>query len=394
VLPQYDGNIKKFREKLKERGLEEERRLCYVALTRARDLLVVSSAYWYEGVQDPFAPSAFYLEVASDPACEEIGPRPEQPEENPLVALRAERAATWPRSSQPLADELFPDGWQSAAMAGSVSAESLEPEQRALFDERLRSHLERVSLVRSRTATDTSPNAPSTLSVSSLLTYERCPKMFYWSYVRPLPRRSSEAARIGTEVHRWIELQARGQGALFDVTEQPDFTPEEAAAGGSGGRSVSDLKERFRESRFATVTPLYTERPFLLVLDGFVIGGRIDAIYGEPGGPWEVVDYKTGAVPSADDPVAGLQLDIYALACQELWGKRAEELTLTYAYIGHGEEVSRPASPASAVRERVAATLRRVASDFTPVPGPQCGSCDFLMACDAGSAWLDASDAR
>ena len=53
VLPQYDGNIKKFRETLKERGLEEERRLCYVALTRAREVLVCSAAYWYEGPARP-----------------------------------------------------------------------------------------------------------------------------------------------------------------------------------------------------------------------------------------------------------------------------------------------------------------------------------------------------
>jgi DNA helicase-2/ATP-dependent DNA helicase PcrA len=228
--------------------------------------------------------------------------------------------------------------------------------------------------------------------VSSLLTYERCPKMFYWSYVRPLPRRSSEAARIGTEVHRWIELQSRGQGALFDVEEQPDLAPEEAAGSGSArARSVPDLKERWRASRFSSTTPLAVERPFLLVLDGCVIGGRIDAIFGSADGPWEVVDYKTGAVPSADDPVAGLQRDLYALACQELWGKTPEDLTLTYAYIGEGEEVSRPAPPAPVIRERGAATLRSLATDFEPAPGPQCRSCDFSMVCDAGKAWLDAA---
>jgi ATP-dependent DNA helicase UvrD/PcrA len=395
VLPQYDGNIKKFREALKERGLEEERRLCYVALTRARDLLVVSSAYWYEGVQDPFWPSTFYEEVASDPACEELGPRPEQPADNPLVALRAERAATWPRSTPSTSDELFPEGWQAAAAAGADRSGDLPPEQRSLFDERLRSHLERLALVRSRTGSDGRPEAPTTLSVSALLTYERCPKMFYWSYVRPLPRRSSEAARIGTEVHRWIELQSRGQTALFDVEESPDLAPEESAgSGGARARSVPDLKEHWRASRFSSETPLAVERPFLLVLDGFVIGGRIDAIFGAPDGPWEVVDYKTGAVPSAHDPVAGLQLDLYALACQELWGKRPEDLTLTYAYIGEGEEVSRPAPPASEIRERVAATLRSVATDFEPVPGPQCRSCDFSMVCDAGRAWLDSDAAR
>jgi DNA helicase-2/ATP-dependent DNA helicase PcrA len=378
VLPQYDGNIRKFREALKQRGMEEERRLCYVALTRARDLLVVSAAYWYEGVKEPYAPSTFYEEVAADAACEELGPRPEQAEDNPLVALRARRATQWPRPVPDTSDP-FP--------AGDVA--SLDPSQRALYEQRLGSHLERVSLVRARTEPGREPALPASLSVSSLLTYERCPKMFYWTYVRPLPRRSSEAARVGTEVHRWIELQSKGQGALFDVEAELDLAPDEASAGGGRtGRSVADLKERWKASRFAATTPLYTERPFLLMIDGFVIGGRIDAVFGSDGGAWEVVDYKTGAVASPDDPVAGLQLDVYALACQELWGKSQSELTLTYAYIGEGEEVSRPASPAAEIRSRIAATLRSL-SEFTPTPGPQCRSCDFLMACDAGKAWVD-----
>src|SRR5436309_8335177 len=104
--------------------------------------------------------------------------------------------------------------------------------------------------------------------------------MFYWSYVRPLPRRPSEAARIGTEVHNWIELQSRGQGALFEADEQPDFAPSETsdepagvqpAAAPTSVRSVPALKERWRASRFGSVTPLYTELPFMLALDGFVI---------------------------------------------------------------------------------------------------------------------------
>ena len=132
----------------------------------------------------------------------------------------------------------------------------------------------------------------------------------------------------------------------------------------------------------------------MLSVDGFVIGGRIDAIFGDRDGAWEIVDYKTGAVSSPDDPVAGLQLDIYALACQELWGKDPSDLTLTYAYIGAGEEVSHPAPPASEVRARIATTLRSMAGSFEPTPGDQCRYCDFLIACEAGRTWLAQAERR
>jgi DNA helicase-2/ATP-dependent DNA helicase PcrA len=121
------------------------------------------------------------------------------------------------------------------------------------------------------------------------------------------------------------------------------------------------------------------------------VGGRIDAVFGQPGGPWEVVDYKTGRVPTGDDPLTGLQLDLYALACVDVWGKRPEDLTLTYFYLSEGKEVSRPAGDLGEVRARVKTTLAGItAAEFDPAPGPQCHWCDFLPFCAAGRAFVGA----
>ncbi|MDQ3765929.1 MAG: PD-(D/E)XK nuclease family protein, partial [Actinomycetota bacterium] len=62
------------------------------------------------------------------------------------------------------------------------------------------------------------PPAPDerlqSLSVSSLVQLSRCPKQFHWTVVRPLPRRPSAAARLGHDIHRWIEIRSVGQGRL------------------------------------------------------------------------------------------------------------------------------------------------------------------------------------
>jgi putative RecB family exonuclease len=121
-----------------------------------------------------------------------------------------------------------------------------------------------------------------------------------------------------------------------------------------------------------------------------VVGGRIDAIFGSPEGRWEVVDYKTGRTPSEDDPLAGFQLDLYALACTEVWGKRPEDLTLTYFYLATGDEISVPAGDPEAIRQRVKTALRGVAARrFDPSPGPHCRWCDFLSFCSAGRAYVE-----
>jgi len=226
--------------------------------------------------------------------------------------------------------------------------------------------------------------APQTLGVSGVIDYSRCPKRFYWSTVRPLPRFSGPAAKIGTDIHKWIERRASGQGRLLEVSDAPDLTQEELA--GDPGR-MERLRQAFLESRFANEIPLYAERAFLLRLDGFGVAGRIDAIYGEADGPWEVVDWKTGSASA--DP---MQLELYGLACIEIWRKRPDQLSLTYSYLGRGETETIAMRDPDEVRERVVASLRRIeAGEFEPTPGPWCRHCDFRSFCDAGLAWLAAN---
>ncbi|MEP6476617.1 MAG: PD-(D/E)XK nuclease family protein, partial [Actinomycetota bacterium] len=157
---------------------------------------------------------------------------------------------------------------------------------------------------------------------------------------------------------------------------------------------VERLRQAYLESRFAGVVPRYTERAFLLSLDGSVVGGRIDAIFGGDVGPWEVVDWKTGRVPQADDPLASLQLDIYGLACVEIWGRRPQDVTLTYFYLASGDVVSHPMGDPAEVRGRVSASLAAIArGEFQPTPGSQCRYCDFRPFCEAGAAWVAANPA-
>jgi CRISPR/Cas system-associated exonuclease Cas4 (RecB family) len=271
-----------------------------------------------------------------------------------------------------------------------VAAESLEslfPDERTTFAEASAARRTLATHLRAQEAeVDERPARPSTVSVGGLIGYARCPKLYYWSAVRPLPRFAGPSARIGTEIHRWIEMKSRGQATLLEVEDEPDVTVEELA--GTPGK-LEDLRSAFLRSRFADRVPLYAERPFLLPLEGIAIKGRIDAIYGLPDGPWEVVDYKTGRLPPDDDPLARLQLDLYALACIEVWHKAPEDLRLTYLYLAAGEERSHTVGDVEAVRERIGSWLRGIgAAAFEPTPGPQCRFCDFRPFCDAGKAWV------
>jgi DNA helicase-2/ATP-dependent DNA helicase PcrA len=401
ILPSYDGNLSAFKDALRTQEVIEERRTCYVALTRARHHLFVSGARWYGETQKPRAPGPFLEELEawgeeSGLASVDRGPEIDE-DTNPLAGYREAFVRDWPGPATPdESDVLFPDGWRRAAAhaaeAGAVPdalVETLSPDDRlayrALATERrsLATHL--VAL---EASTDDRAYVPSTVSVGGLVDYGRCPKRFYWSSVRPLPRFAGPAARIGTEIHRWIELRSHGQGSLLEADEEPDLTLEELA--GRPGR-IEELRTTFLESRLGRAVPRFVGRSFLLPVGGVVVSGRIDAIFGaDDDGPWEVVDYKTGRVPDEADPLVRTQLDVYALACIDVWHKRPEDLKLTYLYLSSGRERSYTVDDVGAIRDRVAGWIRSIeANAFEPTPGEPCRWCDFRPFCDAGRAWVE-----
>ncbi len=168
---------------------------------------------------------------------------------------------------------------------------------------------------------------------------------------RPLPRKPSQAARIGVEVHRWIEEQARGLTGLAD--EEAFDMP---AALLEPGR-VGELRERwkamgFGERRMATLDsgePM-AELPFALKVGAGVVRGRIDAVYETDDGGLEIVDFKTGgrlATP-AHLPGGMDQLSLYAAALGRLGVAFRGPLTLTYCYLADGSLDSRTITRAEA----------------------------------------------
>lgn len=398
ILPTFDGTMSAFTDALRKQEEYEERRTAYVALTRAKRRLYTSSAIWYGEKLLAKKVGAFLIQLigwARQTGQAQVtieGAEPERDDLNPLAGYRQAFVRPWPGPAlREEADELFPQGWRRAAVdaaaAGRVPEDLLERVELPAF-ESLRAERRTLAahLVEREADVADQPSSPRSVTVSGVIDYGRCPKRFYWTVVRPLPRFSGPAARIGTEVHAWIERTSSGQTSLLELEEAPDLAPEELT--GEPGK-IERLRQAFLASRFGDMVPLHAERPFLLPVQGCFVGGRIDAIYGAPDGPWEVVDYKTGKRPGKDDPLARAQLDLYALACIDVWGKRPEDLTLTYLYLGTGEEVSHTVDDADVVRSRVAAWLEGIAAGaFEPTPGPSCRWCDFRPFCDAGSRWL------
>ena len=356
-IPPWPGSTQKeIEEVIRQRRLDEEWRLLYVACTRAKRRLVCSAAHWYPGPAEPQGPSRFYDLVAS---------------QTDLVTERFRHEAT----------EVDPD---VAAKERQRAAARRYPGRVAPPPDAAPMQL-RLDAVDTGVPT-TARSAPAALSVTALVTYARCPKQFYWTVVRPLPRRSSAAARLGTEIHRWIEQRAGRQLTLIEPDADDELDPDHLPRGID---VATALRASFLASPWASLDPVRVEAPFALAVARHLVRGRIDAVY-ERDGRLELVDFKTGRPAAEGDKGAGTQLDLYGLAAVDAWGTEPERLRTTYCYLrtdGPPQIVASEwdASTLGGVRSRLTSTLDALAeARYGPTPGPWCQGCDFLSFCPAG----------
>ena len=337
------------------RKLAEEWRLFYVACTRAQERLVCSAAQWYPGPADPQGPSVFYDFLLRHPDLVTERFHHDPPTVDPDVAAKERN--------------------RDAALRRYARRAVAPDDARLLSDD----DLPPVAPTRA---------APTALSVTSLVSYARCPKQFYWSVVRPLPRQSSAAARLGTEVHRWIEQRAGRQLALLDPEPEVDLDPDHLP---TEPDIRTALQQSFLRSPYADLEPARVEAPFVVVVAGRLVRGRLDAVY-EREGRLELVDFKTGSRPAAGDASARTQLDLYGLAAVETWGAEPARLRTSYCYLradgpAQIDSVDWDDQLLAEVRARLGRALDGLTLNRYPATaGAWCARCDFLSFCPSGQA--------
>jgi DNA helicase-2/ATP-dependent DNA helicase PcrA len=318
--------LEEHHEALVRRHAEEERRLAYVALTRAKSALFVSGYLW-DTAQRAREASPFLIEMRELAATDvwvELDPN----EENPLTTQA--RSSLWPLD--PLGP--FPGdrgaGRRAAVEAGAdlVRAATSGPAALPLGlggrAEEWSGDVDRLLAERARLSRGdvVDVELPQHLSVTQLVELERAPAELARSLRRPLPRRPAPWARRGTAFHTWLEgLWAAP--TLLDIDELPGSADEDAE-----DSDLAALQAAFLASQWAQRTPTEVEVPFeMSVGTAGVVRGRMDAVFGNAEDGWIVVDWKTGAKPTgAAAQAAAVQLAAYRLAWARLCGVPDDEV--------------------------------------------------------------------
>jgi DNA helicase-2/ATP-dependent DNA helicase PcrA len=346
-LPKFEGKLNAFVKAVKERVIEDERRLFYVSLTRAKQRLHVSAAWWYGRDKQEKGPSPFWTEVADleDKGLVNVVAHDEQPEENPLFDAMEDRRKWPPAARTGLEDDLFEQGWGSVAddvASGAVTVESLladlPAEERAGAEELIAGHkrdLQVIAAAMEREA-PAEPKVPDIMFATQYVRLENG-EITPWDLVRPLPDRPTAARRIGTEVHRQIEEHSRGKGP-WNVSAYPEETELDSPSETTEPSRIAEMLQRYEEqygSRTIALLPSgepMVELPFILKKDGKIIRGRIDAVYETEDGGLEIVDFKTGKPFSKGDEADQLEIYAEALRANDLVSA-GREMRLTYAFL-------------------------------------------------------------
>ena len=323
-----DDARKDFVEACKERAVREERRLAYVAATRARHLLL-ASGYWWDTAVRPRGPSTFLTELAAVRGVQ-VDQWADPPPDGATNPLPPPAPVPWPTDPLGARRPLVEQGAALVRGAGEPVADEgtlfAEEDLLALGWQR-----EAEILLAERAAADAARGAdvplPGHLAVTDLVALARDPLALARRVRRPLPTRPAPLARRGTAFHAWLEERYGGE-RLLDLDELPGAADEGAAP----DDELALLQERFLASAWADRSPEEVEVAFETVVGGVVVRGRIDAVFADPDGGWTVVDWKTGD-PPRDGTAATVQLAAYRLAWAELSGTPVAQVRAAFHYV-------------------------------------------------------------
>lgn len=324
--------------------LQEERRLFYVAATRARRILVLTfSDYYAEGKQKR-APSVFLSELLGENGMEQL---------------------------------------KSMEYGKVADALGAEPKLKVPTEQ------------------DQKLPAPTMVSFSQLDVYNKCPMQYYFSYVIGLKAPPSAVLSFGNTVHsalkKFYELQRMyvlGKGSKPRLTDLLGLYEESWI--GTGYKNKRYEQKR-RESGRRALTNYYnsmykkTDRPIKLE-EGFrsqfgstMVVGKVDRVdwLDEKERSVKIMDYKTGADKDKIEPHEKLQLAIYAYAIKTRWGFVPKQLSIIRVEGGREISMDWDEKWLDKAKEFVLNTVKRIGTKGFPArPGFLCEYCDYRNICN------------
>jgi DNA helicase-2/ATP-dependent DNA helicase PcrA len=341
--------------------LEEERRLFYVAATRAKEELYLTSARDYGGARAK-KPSRFISEMGLD---------------DTIDGTPLSRKNEFLKDVHALNDK-------EVSLEAGKAREVFYP-------------------------------LPEKFSFSQLAAFATCPLQYKFAFILKIPASIDKASLIfGRALHNTLYnflLPSLSESKRFQESLFPDEKKVKKALEAITEKRLLELYKEFwqmdgyknKQERdayqqkglealkkffvnYQAAPPkeiLFLEKKFSFRIGGDIIKGAIDRVDRLDDGSLEVVDYKTGKSKDKLEFKDKRQLILYQIFLEEFLNEKVSKLS--YYYLETGEKLSFKATTKEieklkfGVMEEIAAIKNR---NFTPTPSPMCTFCDFNTICE------------
>lgn len=326
--------------------LEEERRLFYVGMTRAKDSLYLTSANYYGEAKREKKVSPFVLEA--------------------------------------LGKEVKPDNVEKEVPQPSLLDWRKPPEEQGQI---------------------AAPPKVSYLSYSQIDTFELCPLHYKLKYLLKIQTPPTAAQSMGTSIHKALHdfYYQKVQGGKVDEKILLDLLSHNWISEGyttknheeNSLKRVQNFLTNYYETQYDPAQKtLLLEESFTFPLGEIKVGGKIDRVDDLGGGKIEIIDYKSGGkVPSQKVIDEDLQMTLYAMAATRIpsspFAKKPSEVKLSFYYFEEGKKIStlRSGDDFKEAENKIENIVKEIESSDFHCSGSQfCLSCEYKMLCTPGAA--------
>ncbi len=334
--------------------LQEERRLFYVAMTRAKDLLFLTSANYYgEGKRERKISPFVYETLGVDYV-------------NLLLTKHREKTSVSQLTLPAIFQEIDSSGEPDFLQVGKPKITPI-----------------------------------SYISYSQIQTFDMCPLHYKLRYLLKIPGIPSSALSFGTSVHAVLRdiYQLAMRGEKVTKEQIPEFLSRDWVNQGFESKSHQQtalqqakkiLFSYFEENFPVKNQVLAVEAPFSFSLDGLRVGGRIDRVDKLKNNNIEIIDYKTGnrTLPDEKKLLTDLQMTFYGLAGtevhDEIFARQPDEVLLSLFFLEANKKVTTMRTKEQLV-EAKKLILQKVEeiehSDFLCNGSLNCKNCEYKMLC-------------
>lgn len=325
--------------------IEEERRLFYVGLTRAKDKVFLSSSKFYGEGKRQRKISRFVIETLGEEAVNK---------KNDIVKEKKS--------------------------------------QLSIFD--FKTH-------KPSGQSSTPPASPSkNFSYSQLNSFKTCPLQYKYLYVLKIPTLPTDSASFGTSIHKTLQdfyiefikdkkINKKRLLEIFKKTWVPigySSTAHESRMKKEGEKILNNYFDKYHTKN---INVLGLEKLFKIKISNDIfLTGKIDRIDKKNGNEVEIIDYKTGKKPSERELTKSLQLSIYALAAHDknMFNKKLSDINLTFHYLQTQEKITLKKTEEELIKtkEDVVGMVEEIKKNkFPATPGKHCDFCSFKIICEA-----------